>query len=168
MPQESAPDVAPAEARPTVPVPDPTPEGSTRRGLLAGVGLLGVAGALVACGAATNDKSGSDSGGSGSGESGSGGGGALTQTSAIPVGGGKVFEDEKVVVTQPAKGEFRCFSAICTHRGCTVNSVANGTIDCPCHGSKYSIKDASVVNGPATKPLSEKTIKVQGSKIVLG
>lgn len=73
----------------------------------------------------------------------------LAEKSDIPVGGGKVFKEQKVVVTQPKKGEFKAFSAICTHQGCTVNKVADGTIDCPCHGSKYRITDASVVAGPA-------------------
>jgi Rieske Fe-S protein len=127
--------------------------------------LVGIAGTIAACGSGSD--SGSGSGGEG-GDSGEGAGGTLTSTSDIPVGGGKVLEDKKLVVTQPAKGEFRCFSAVCTHRGCTVGSVSNGTIDCPCHGSKYSIKDASVVNGPATRPLSQKTIKVEGGSIVLG
>ncbi|HEY7483473.1 MAG TPA: Rieske (2Fe-2S) protein [Streptosporangiaceae bacterium] len=155
----------PSEVQPTAPIPDPALRGSTRRGLLAGVGLVGIAGTIAACGSGSD--SGSGSGGEG-GDSGEGAGGTLTSTSDIPVGGGKVLEDKKLVVTQPAKGEFRCFSAVCTHRGCTVGSVSNGTIDCPCHGSKYSIKDASVVNGPATRPLSQKTIKVEGGSIVLG
>jgi Rieske Fe-S protein len=39
-------------------------------------------------------------------------------------------------------------AAICTHMGCTVDQAANGTIDCPCHGSQFSVKDGSVVAGP--------------------
>ena len=42
---------------------------------------------------------------------------------------------------------------MCTHRGCLVATVADGTINCTCHGSKFSIDDGSVVNGPATSPL---------------
>lgn len=92
---------------------------------------------------------------------------ALAQTADIPKGGGKIFESEKVVITQPAAGEFKAFSAICTHQGCAVGSVSNGTINCPCHGSKFSIKDGSVTNGPATAPLAEKKISVDGGGIVL-
>jgi Rieske Fe-S protein len=91
----------------------------------------------------------------------------LAEKSDIPVGGGKVFKEEKVVVTQPKKGEFKAFSAICTHQGCTVNKVADGTIDCPCHGSKYRITDASVVHGPAPRPLPAKKITVKGKSIFL-
>lgn len=110
----------------------------------------------------------------GCGNDGDGGGGStvtsgqeLARTADIPVGGGKIFKDEKVVVTQPTKGDFKAFSAICTHQGCTVGTVADGTIDCPCHGSKFHIENGSVANGPATRPLPAKQITVEGESIRL-
>lgn len=99
--------------------------------------------------------------------SGAGGGTELARTSDIPVGGGKIFKERKIVVTQPTKDEFKAFSAICTHQGCTVSTVADGTIDCPCHGSKYRIADASVAAGPATRPLPAEKITVEGNSIRL-
>lgn len=110
--------------------------------------------------------------GSGNGDSGSSSvaasaGTELAKTSEIPVGGGKIFKDEKVVVTQPKKGEFKAFSDICTHQGCQVSSVSDGTINCPCHGSKFNITDGSVANPPANQPLPEKQIKVTGDSIQL-
>ncbi|MEX0169403.1 Rieske (2Fe-2S) protein [Streptomyces sp. LMG1-1-1.1] len=92
---------------------------------------------------------------------------ALAKTSDIPVGGGTVFTEEKVVVTQPEAGEFKAFSAVCTHQGCLVNKVADGTIDCPCHGSKYRIADGSVAAGPAPRPLPAEQITVSGDTITL-
>lgn len=92
----------------------------------------------------------------------------LAKTSDIPVGGGKVFKDEKVVVTQPEKGDFKAFSAVCTHAGCTVSEVAGGTINCACHGSKYRVADASVAGGPAPRPLPPRKIDVTGNSITLG
>lgn len=94
-------------------------------------------------------------------------GAALARTSDIPVGGGTVFKEQKVVVTQPKKGEFKGFSAICAHAGCTVDSVTDGTINCPCHGSRYRITDAAVVAGPAPRPLPAEHIIVTGDTIRL-
>ncbi|MFE5487968.1 Rieske (2Fe-2S) protein [Streptomyces sp. NPDC056527] len=91
----------------------------------------------------------------------------LTETADIPVGGGTIFKEEKVVVTQPTAGDFKAFSAICTHQGCIVAKVENGTIDCACHGSKFRITDGSVVNGPATRPLPAEEITVSGDSISL-
>ena len=86
----------------------------------------------------------------------------------IPDGGGKIIDGVNIVITQPQTGSFRAFTAICTHQGCIVSSVSNGTINCPCHGSKYSIKDGSVVHGPAPSPLAAIAIKVEGTSIFQG
>ena len=145
---------------------DSSPGGqTTRRAALAGAGLAGVAVTLAACGGGSSSPSSSPA--SGSGQAASSGSAALASTSEIPVGGGKVFSAEKVVVTQPTAGEFKAFSAVCTHLGCLVDKVASGTIDCPCHGSKYSVKNGSVVSGPAPRPLPAQKIKVAGGKIKL-
>ena len=153
---------------------------ATRRTALAGAGLAGAA-LLAACSsssssstAAASNMAGSVSSGTAAASTGSsgstaasGGGQTLGTTSEIPVGGGKVFTDAKVVVTQPTAGTYKGFSAICTHEQCLVDQVANGTIDCPCHGSEYSIKDGSVVAGPAPKPLPAAPISVSGNQISL-
>jgi Rieske Fe-S protein len=91
----------------------------------------------------------------------------LAKTSDIPVGGGVIFADKQVVVTQPKKGTFKAFVSICTHQGCQVAEVANGTINCPCHGSKYSITDGSVVHDPAPQPLAARKVTVSGDSILL-
>ena len=91
---------------------------------------------------------------------------ALASTADIPVGGGKVLTDKKIVITQPQAGSFDAFTAVCTHQGCIVDSVSGGTINCPCHGSKFSIANGSVVNGPAPSPLAPVSIEVQGTSIV--
>lgn len=92
----------------------------------------------------------------------------LAKTSDIPVGGGKVIKDKKIVVTQPEEGDFKAFSAVCTHSGCTVSEVTDGTINCACHGSKYRVADASVAGGPAPRPLPPQNITVTGDAITLG
>jgi Rieske Fe-S protein len=90
---------------------------------------------------------------------------ALAKTADVPVGSGVIIDD--TVVTQASAGVFKGFSSTCTHAGCTVAEVADGTINCPCHGSKFNL-DGTVANGPATKPLEAKTVTVQGDSIVLG
>jgi Rieske Fe-S protein len=92
---------------------------------------------------------------------------ALALTSEVPVGGGKILTDKKIVITQPRAGSFEAFTAVCTHQGCIVSSVSGGTINCPCHGSKFSVTNGSVVTGPAPSPLAPVSIKVQGTSIVL-
>ena len=95
------------------------------------------------------------------------GGTALGLAADIPVGGGKVYQAAQVVVTQPAAGQYKAFSAICTHVGCICNQVAGGTINCPCHGAKFKITDGAVVAGPATVPLAGASVTVAGGKIYL-
>jgi Rieske Fe-S protein len=151
--------------------------------MLAGVGLVGLAGAITACGAGgsgssmatgTNSTPGGGattatvpSASSSAAASGGGAAGALSSTSAIPVGGGKIFDSQVVVVTQPTANEFKAFSAVCTHMGCIVNQISDGKIQCPCHGSEYSIDSGDVLRGPAPKPLAAQKIKVTGDSIFL-
>jgi Rieske Fe-S protein len=151
---------------------------TTRRALLAGAGAIGTTAVLVACGtdpdedtsssSGTQSNGGSDPSASAGDTGGSGSGGeALTQTSKVPVGGGLIIAAKSVVVTQPTEGEFKCFDTKCTHQGCPVTEVGGGTINCTCHGSKFSVADGSVKGGPATKPLTEHEIKVDGGNITL-
>ena len=133
--------------------------GASRRAVVGGVVGLGVGVPLVAaCGSGTSSGSG---GGSSAGTS----GGSIGKTSEVPVGSGKIFAADKVVVTQPTAGDFKAFSAVCTHQGCVVAEIKGQDIDCTCHGSRFSITDGSVVNGPATKPLEPLKVSVQGDNI---
>ncbi|MCX4733470.1 Rieske (2Fe-2S) protein [Streptomyces sp. NBC_01363] len=136
-----------------------------RRAVVVAAGAASVAAVLTACG---NQK---DSGGSdaveqaGTGTDGSGA--ALASTADIPEGGGKVFADRGVVVTQPKAGEFKAFSSKCTHQGCTVSSVSDGAINCPCHSSGFDASTGAVTHGPATEPLPARKIAVTGGSITL-
>jgi nitrite reductase/ring-hydroxylating ferredoxin subunit len=142
-----------------------TNSGLSRRNALAGVATVGVALPLLAACSADSSDTASDPTPSGSGSSGSGA--DLGAAADIPVGGGVVFADQKVVVTQPTKGDFKGFTAMCTHQGCAVSSVADGTINCPCHGSKFSIEDGSVEAGPAPSALGAVDLTVKGGEISL-
>ena len=104
-------------------------------------------------------------GSSGGASQGSGGGGGTVATSDVPVGGGKILADKQVVVTQPTKGDFKAFTAVCTHQGCLVTKVQGGEIICPCHGSQFSIKDGSPTSGPAQSALASMNVSVEGDQI---
>ena len=149
--------------------------GPSRRNVITGLAAAGLAGPiLAACGSSNSNSSASGTTGSSQAPaspsapagSGGGGGGGIP-TAEIPVGGGKIFADQQVVVTQPKAGEFKAFSAICTHQGCPVSRVSGGTIDCPCHGSQFSIQDGSVQGGPAPSPLPEMKVTVTGSRLTV-
>ncbi|MFZ5847192.1 MAG: ubiquinol-cytochrome c reductase iron-sulfur subunit [Actinomycetota bacterium] len=149
----------------------------SRRVLLRGAALTGVAvPVLAACGAddeptGSASPSGSPSAGDASTpppdstQSPAEQEGTTVATADVPVGGGTILAAAMVVVTQPAEGEFEAFSAVCTHQGCPVQEISNGTINCNCHGSKFSVEDGSVVSGPATEPLERKTVSVDGDSL---
>ncbi|MQY37064.1 Cytochrome b6-f complex iron-sulfur subunit [Streptomyces sp. RB17] len=154
--------------------------GPARRTVVAAAGAAGLAAALTACGSGDNSSNTVNTGSGSAGSTGttgstgasqnsggSAGGAALARTADIPEGGGKIFKDQGVVVTQPAAGTFKAFSSKCTHQGCAVGSVANGVIVCPCHNSHFSAEDGSVKQGPATQPLPAAKISVSGDEIKL-
>ena len=151
-----------------------TTDGLNRRHTLTGAAAVGIGVPLLAACGGDDDPTATDpapdspsSSGATSSGSEPAAGGALAAASDIEVGGGTIFADEKVVVTQPAAGEFRAFSSTCTHQGCQVSSVSDGTINCACHGSQFSIEDGSVTGGPAPAPLGEVELTVKGDEISL-
>jgi len=141
--------------------------GPTRRTVLAAVGLAGVGAAAIAgCGA---DEAASDAVGSATDSAKDAVGKAIDKAS-VPVGGGTVLADQKVVLTQPADGEFKAFSAVCPHQGCIVSKVEGGTITCgsPCgHGSTFDAATGARTGGPATKGLTEKKVTVGADGITV-
>ena len=151
------------------------PGGSSRRTLLLGTGAVGMTALLAACGDSDDGDDGTTNqpaasattGGADPTADGGGAGAGFAKTSAIPVGGGAIFAAQKVVVTQPAAGEFKAFSSTCTHAGCQLADVSNGTINCGCHGSKFALDTGEPKNGPASRPLAAKQITVSGEDISL-
>ncbi len=141
----------------------------TRRIVFHGLGALGIAVALAGCGSDNTgstepapDQSKSSGGGSG-GSTGSGK--ELAKTGDVPVGGGVILADQKIVITQPTAGKFDAFSAVCTHQGFLVTSVEGGTITCNHHGSQYDAATGAVTQGPAPAGLQKVGIVVKGGKI---
>jgi Rieske Fe-S protein len=156
-----------------------------RRVVLLGAGAVGVAGVLAACGGGGDGTAGGTTAPTTAASPSptapetpepspqettppaeGGGGTPLTPTADVPVGGGVIIASEQIVVTQPTEGEFRAFGSTCTHQGCQVSKVEDGLIQCPCHGSRYSVEDGSVQAGPAPSPLPEVTIVVEGDEVL--
>lgn len=177
--------------------PTSSPAGGAPRRVVLAAGAAGAAGALAGCSVyggqqpapppppppppSADDSAGDQEGGESDTGDGDGGGEAdaggtpFAQTADVPVGGGLIDTDLGVVVTQPASGEFRAFSASCTHQGCLVTEVDDNVIICRCHESRFSIEDGSVVQAaqgssltPDTQePLPEVGIVVDGDTIAL-
>jgi Rieske Fe-S protein len=146
-----------------------------RRATLTGATLVGVGTPVLAACGSDPDTAGPAGPTGGDGTSGTSaspgdapGAGTTVATSDVPVQGGTILTEEKVVVTQPSEGEFKAFSAVCTHQGCPVQAISDGKITCDCHGSAFSIEDGSVVRGPATRPLESLPISVGDSEVTVG
>lgn len=134
--------------------PGPDRRSLMKAAALAAVPVAGV-GTVAAC----------SSGGSGKSSGGTNGSPVTVPSSSVPVGGGFVDTTHNIVVTQPAAGTFKAFTAVCPHQGCTVKEVADNQIHCPCHGSIFSAQDGSVLTGPATAPLAAMTATAKGTDV---
>lgn len=144
-----------------------------RRTVLQAGGLVAVGGLVAACGssgeaaASSSAPAAESSGAAASSAAPSAGAGAVASVSDIPVGGGVILVEPAVVITQPTAGDVKAFTAICTHQGCLVSEVVDNEIICPCHGSRFSATDGSVITGPATTPLTSAGVAVEGGSVVL-
>jgi nitrite reductase/ring-hydroxylating ferredoxin subunit len=93
--------------------------------------------------------------------------GSAVAVADVPVGGGVVLSEADYVITQPTAGDFRAFSKFCTHKQCPLASVGGGTINCMCHGGRYSMMDGSVQAGPPPKSLPPAEVTVKGGWVVV-
>ncbi|MBW5481538.1 Rieske (2Fe-2S) protein [Streptomyces bambusae] len=130
------------------------------KGAAALAGAAAGAGALSACSTATN----------------SGGTTPPTPTAPVelgaaadvPVGGAKLYRERKLVVSCPAEGQYKAFSAQCTHAGCVLDKIEDGEGNCPCHRSRFDVSTGKVLRGPATDPLPAVPVRVEGGKLIAG
>ncbi|MEE1930545.1 Rieske (2Fe-2S) protein [Streptomyces sp. TRM 70351] len=93
---------------------------------------------------------------------------ALGSAADVPVGGAKVFPEQRLLVSQTEPGAFRAFSAVCTHQGCAISTVRETAALCPCHGSGFDATTGEVLYGPAREPLPEVPVRVSGDGLVAG
>ncbi|HKA69055.1 MAG TPA: Rieske (2Fe-2S) protein [Actinomycetes bacterium] len=91
----------------------------------------------------------------------------LATVAEIPVGSGRVFEAERVVLVRPAQDEILGYSSVCTHAACVLTVLSADRLQCPCHRSVFDTADGSVLSGPAPRPLPAREIVVEGGEIRL-
>jgi cytochrome b6-f complex iron-sulfur subunit len=77
------------------------------------------------------------------------------------------FGNKPVILLRRASGEFRAFSATCTHLDCTVKYRKDmGLIWCACHNGRYDLNGRNVA-GPPPRPLDEYRVVIQGDDILI-
>ncbi|MCX5379008.1 Rieske (2Fe-2S) protein [Streptomyces sp. NBC_00091] len=130
------------------------------KGAAALAGTVGAGTALSACSTETNSGAGSPAVPKEPVEL-----GAVTD---VPVGGAKLFRERKVVVSCPAEGQYKAFSAQCTHAGCVLDKIVEGEGNCPCHGSRFDVTTGKVLRGPATDPLPAVPVKTENGRLIAG
>jgi nitrite reductase/ring-hydroxylating ferredoxin subunit len=93
----------------------------------------------------------------------------VCKTTDIPVGSGKKFDvsGTPILITHPSQDVFRGFSAVCTHAGFVMSTVANSEIKCDNHGAVYNADDGSVIKGPAQRALGKITVEVLGDAVLV-
>ncbi|NIH79936.1 QcrA and Rieske domain-containing protein [Amycolatopsis viridis] len=144
-----------------------TAHSPTRRAVLTtGVAVAGAAAgsvALAACGSGGSSGSSQNTGPAPAAPPGA----PLAALADVPVGGAKSVEvdGKPAIVSRPTSTTAVCFSAICTHQGCTV-APEGSKLHCPCHGSTYDALTGAVEKGPAERALAPIAVKVDGGNIV--
>ena len=59
------------------------------------------------------------------------------------------------------------YSATCTHQACTISGFTESVFQCPCHGSRFSPANGSVLRGPATAPLRRFTASIANGVVTI-
>jgi nitrite reductase/ring-hydroxylating ferredoxin subunit len=135
------------------------PPGVTRRCALAaglaGAGTLG----LAACGGGSSPSPAPSTKQAGS--------QAIAKVADVPVGQaiGAKLDGADVIVARPEAGSVVCFSATCTHQGCTVQVEGTKAV-CPCHNSVFNALTGAVLQTPAPSPLHKIAVLVKNGEIV--
>jgi len=94
---------------------------------------------------------------------------AIVEAARVPAGEAVQFTDrsgDPAWLVHEHSGDFKAFSAVCTHAGCTV-AVSGGEFVCPCHGGSYSITTGQVLGGPPPQPLAPVSITVVDGSVRL-
>jgi cytochrome b6-f complex iron-sulfur subunit len=86
----------------------------------------------------------------------------------VPASGVVLRDPIPLAVTRLAPDQVVAVTRVCTHEGCTVDlpQQSLGTLDCPCHGSRYLVT-GQVINGPAPRNLFSFPTRIEGGEVVI-
>ncbi len=77
------------------------------------------------------------------------------------------FGSRPGILVRTPSGEFRAFSATCTHLGCIVQYRPDlGHIWCACHNGHFDLKGQNIA-GPPPAPLEAYAVNVRGDQIIV-
>lgn len=91
------------------------------------------------------------------------------KVSDMPKEGWKLFPfgSDPGILIEIGPGQYRAFSAVCTHLNCTVQFEPNARrIWCACHNGVYDLAGRNV-SGPPPRPLPVFTVQVVGDDIIV-
>ena len=89
--------------------------------------------------------------------------------SEVPINSGKIFKfgNKPGILVRTAAGEFKAFSAVCTHLECIVQYRSETKqIWCACHNGQYNLNGKNI-GGPPPRPLEEFKVNTRGDDIVV-
>jgi Rieske Fe-S protein len=88
----------------------------------------------------------------------------------IPINSAKMVKlgRKPIIVVHTESGDYRAFSATCTHLGCIIEYRGDrgGYFHCNCHGGEYNLNGKNI-SGPPPRPLTPYAITVKGQDIVV-
>jgi cytochrome b6-f complex iron-sulfur subunit len=87
----------------------------------------------------------------------------------VPVNSGKIFKfgNKPGILVHTVSGEFKAFSAVCSHLECIVQYKSDTKqIWCACHNGQYNLSGKNV-GGPPPRPLEEYKVNTRGDDVVV-
>jgi cytochrome b6-f complex iron-sulfur subunit len=93
----------------------------------------------------------------------------VSDIAALKPNSGEIFKfgNEPGILIHTPNGDWKAFSAVCTHLSCTVQYRPDlQEIWCACHGGTYNL-NGQVVSGPPPRPLPEYTVHVVNGEAVV-
>ena len=66
----------------------------------------------------------------------------------------RVEANGMAIVLAQVDSQLYAIGDTCTHWGCSLagGKLSGTTVECPCHGSRYDLRDGAVLQGPASEP----------------